>query len=274
LAIPDVQWSVSIRGIGPMNISLRKNRNYWLRDPLAHESFILAALQCLVRRGDVVIDAGANIGLYSRFLVQQFGAGKVVAVEPMEQNQSYLHRNIRLGNCEDQVLVVRAALADFDGEDEFQTDNMSSASGTLTVVTGGKPCQGRRQYGLPPLREKVRVARLDTLVEGGHVPVPQVIKMDVEGAEERLLRGAVRLLQGEKPKLAIELHGAKVARAVVRFLWAFEYHVFGFLDTNTGRHYKEITPFDIDAITGEYSLHFCAASRDREDLVAPLVWNP
>ena len=124
---------------------------------------MLSALEALVKPGDVVLDAGANIGLYSRFLVQRFSAGQVIAIEPMEQNWGYLYRNIRLGNCQDRIVVVRVALSDYDGEAEFQTDDMSSASGTLSIITGGGPCQGRRQYGLPSLQENVRVARLELL---------------------------------------------------------------------------------------------------------------
>ena len=58
--------------------------------------------------------------------------------------------------------------------------------------------------------------------------MPQVIKIDVEGAEELLLRGAVRLLQREGPRLAIELHGADIARAVVRVYgtWDITFLVF------------------------------------------------
>jgi FkbM family methyltransferase len=271
-AIPDLRWKVSVRGIGPMSISLRRNRSYWLRDPLTHESFMLSALERIVQPGDVVLDAGANIGLYSRFLIQRFGAGKVIAIEPMEQNWAYLNRNICLGNCRDQIVVLCLALADYDGEGLFETDDMSSASGTLSVITGGAPCQGRRQYGLTSLQEKVRVARLDSLVESGEIAAPQVMKIDVEGAEELLLRGAVRLLQCQSPTLAIEFHGANGARAAVTFLWSVEYRVFGFLQTRDNYHYTEITPSNIDAITGEYSLHFCVAGRDRQCLTAPLKW--
>ena len=53
--------------IGLFRIRARRNRSFWLRDPLAQERFPLAALRALVRPGDVVYDVGANIGLYTRF---------------------------------------------------------------------------------------------------------------------------------------------------------------------------------------------------------------
>jgi FkbM family methyltransferase len=259
-AIPNIHWNIKVRDIGPMNINLRKNRSYWLRDPVESETFVLGALQRLVHPGDTVFDAGANIGLHIRFLVGIFGANKVVAFEPMSQNLAVLRKNIRLGHCEKQVQLVQAALADFDGEDEFQIDDVSSASGSLNVITCGEPSEARKQYGFAALTETVTVARVDTLVDRGQVPVPNLMKVDVEGAEARLLRGATGTLVKYAPSLVIELHGAEVARAVVKLLLEIGYHVFGYLNQS----YKEITSGDIDAITHLYSLQRCVAGRNRE----------
>lgn len=272
-AIPDAQWSVNVLGIGPMKFRLRSNRGYWLRDPLYHESFTLGAMQRFIRCDDVVFDAGANIGLYVRFMIQRFGARRVIAFEPSSRNQALLHENIRLGNCQNSVQVMAMALADYDGIDEFQTDDISTASGTLDVVTRGRPCQAREQYGLPPATERVTVARIDTLVRSGAIPAPDVIKIDVEGAEGLLLRGASWTLQNHSPKLAIELHGTEESRAVVRFLLDAGYSVFGFLNTDSGTTYKEIVASDIAEITHQYSLYQCVASRDRELLKSPISFK-
>jgi FkbM family methyltransferase len=137
----------------------------------------------------------------------------VVAFEPMSQNVRLLKRNVRLGHSEKHVQLVQAALADFDGEDQFQVDNVSTASGSLNVITHGEPSEARKQYGFGPLTETVTVARVDTLVDRGQVPVPTLIKVDVEGAEARLLRGATGTLVKYAPNLVMELHGPEVARA-------------------------------------------------------------
>jgi len=73
-AIPDIRWRVNVAEVGPMVISLRRNRSYWLRPALAHETFMLDAMRRIVRPGDVVYDAGANIGLYVRIPLQMFSA--------------------------------------------------------------------------------------------------------------------------------------------------------------------------------------------------------
>jgi FkbM family methyltransferase len=265
-AIPNVHWNIKVREIGPMNINVRRHRSYWLRDAVESEKFILGAMRRFVRPGDVVFDAGANIGLHVRFSVQVFRAGKVVAFEPARQNIILLSKNIGLGSCGNYVQVVPVALADFDGEDEFQIDDVSSASGSLNTVTQGEPCQARKQYGLAPLTETVKVARVDTLVRHGDVPAPGVIKIDVEGGEARLLQGATETLIEHAPNLIIELHGAEVARKVVQLLLEVGYHVFGYLDVGGRSRYQEIDAADIGSITGPYSLQRCIAGRNRGEL--------
>src|SRR5262249_55222707 len=158
-------------------------------------------LRQLVRPGDVVFDAGANIGLHVRFLVRCFGTRKVIAFEPISQNVELLAKNVQLGHCENRVQIFQLALADFDGEDEFQVDDISTASGSLNVITCGEACQARKQYGFSPLTQKVTVARIDTLRARGDLPIPNVIKVDVEGAEERLLRGGLGTLRTYSPNL-------------------------------------------------------------------------
>lgn len=252
-----------------MKITLRRNRSYWLRDPLVHETFMLGALQRLIRSGDTVFDVGANIGLYVRFMVR-FGAQRVIAFEPSSDNKILLDSNIKLGNCQERTSVFAVALADYDGIDQFQCDDVSSATGTLNVVAQGRASQARRQYGLSPRAESVTVGRLDTMIESGAVPVPDVIKIDVEGAEERVLLGAVRTLETHRPRLVVELHGAEVARAVVRLLLHLGYSVFGNLNRRSGPVYQEIVASDIDLITKPYSLHHCVAACDGACLKEPV----
>src|SRR5262249_24156582 len=127
----------------------------------------------------------------------------------------------------------------------FQVDDISSASGSIDAVMHGQASEGRRKYGLPPITETVTVATVDALVENRSLPVPQVIKIDVQGAELRVLRGARETLERHSPRLAIENHGVEVARAVVGFLLKAGYHVFGELQTSKETGYREVHASDI-----------------------------
>jgi FkbM family methyltransferase len=268
--VPDLPWTVRIAGIGPFRIRLRRNRSYWLRDPLESESFPFSMLRQLVRSGDVVYDAGANLGLYSRYLVSALGARRVIAFEPVAENRDLLARNLALGGVTSQVTVLPLALSDEDGTAEFQIDDMQSVSGTLSRVTGGKPSQGRKNLGLGPLAAEVACRRLDSLVAEG-LERPDVIKIDIEGAEALLLRGAERLLRESGPRLLIELHGASQAREVLSLLDDLGYTCVA----RVGPHidpsgFSRIDVSTLPRIAGLYDIHFIAATRDPADL--PASW--
>ena len=268
--VPDVRVKILIEPIGGFNIRLRRNRSFWLRHPLTHELFPLGALQRLVKPDSVVYDVGANIGLYARFMLQQFGARCVVCFEPMTENRAMLEDNIRAGDCARQVQIMPWALCDKEGEEDLQVDDMMSGSATLDRVTGGNAANGRKQYGMEALTEKVSVARLDQLVASHHLPPPNVIKVDIEGAEGLMLEGARETLRQHQPDLLIELHGASVAGSVFSTLTSLGYSCFGELNVDGRHQYTRVTQRMIDGLTDYYDLHFIVASTNPAKLEQPI----
>jgi len=275
-AIPDIPWTLTVEGIGPLRLRLRRNRSLWLRTPLESESFPFAMLRSLVRPGDVVYDVGANLGLYARYLVSTLHAGRVVSFEPVADNRALLAANLRLGGIEDRVTVMPMALGDEDGEAEFQVDDMQSASGTLSKVTGGAACVGRQNLGLGPLTARVPVRRLDTLMaerDRNGLPLPDVIKIDVEGAEGLLLRGAADLLREHRPRLLVELHGVGCIRDVLPFLDEIGYACAGKVSPRfSPGGYLRVDSSLLPRIEDMYDIHFLVAVRDPAEL--PAAWEP
>ncbi len=270
--IPNVRFRVNVNPLGTMVIRLRQHRGYWLRAPLTHEKFMLGSLERFIRKGDVVYDAGANIGLYSRFMIQRFQASHVYAFEPIPSNRLLLAENLKIVCCTDKVTILPCALGDQDGTASFQVDDLTSNSGTLDAVAHGSASQSRRQYGLPPATVDVAVSRIDTLVETNTIAKPDVIKLDVEGAEAMTLDGARHSLSKHRPRLVIELHGSEAARSVLKVLWDIGFYCSGRLswdEANTYK-YKELTPADLESITGPYSLQYLVASADRADVAHPI----
>jgi hypothetical protein len=151
-------------------------------------------------------------------------------------------------------------------------DDLTSGSGTLDAVTHGRASQLRRQYGLPPVTVEVAVSRLDTLVVTNTIAKPDVIKLDVEGAEAMTLDGARHSLSKHRPRLVIELHGHEAARSVLKVLWDIGFYCFGRLSADGAKtyKYKELTPADLEYITGPYSLPYLVASADRTDVAQPV----
>lgn len=264
--IPDVRKRITIKEIGPLVIRLRRNRSFWLRHPLTHEGFMFAAMRRLTRPGDMALDVGANIGMYARFWVQVFGAGRVVAFEPMTENRAMLLENVRLGGIENRVDVLPLALGDCDADEALQIDRYSTGTATLDRVTGGKPSETHEQYGVGAETETVPVARLDTLVAQGRVPAPAVMKIDIEGAEAMCLRGAEGMLREHRPRLAVELHGLGVAREVVGLLDGLGYYVYGYTFEDERRSYRRITPGVVAELERKYDLHHIVASASEGDV--------
>lgn len=170
----------------------------------------------LLSPGEVVYDVGANIGWYSLLAARAVGAsGKVVAFEPSLANAALLRENAatnRLAN----VTVIAAAVADHDGWATFQ--HRGSLEGSLSR-NGEAGAQAGR---VAPLQRAVRelsvvpVLALDSWIAATAQAPPGVVKIDVEGAEARVVRGMSETLRAAGPALVIELHStqAEIADAL------------------------------------------------------------
>jgi hypothetical protein len=80
---------------------------------------------------------------------------------------------------------------------------------------------------------EVAMVSLDSIVETGRFPDPQLVKIDVEGAELGVLRGAVRLLERARPTILLATHGAEIHRQCCDFLEASGYNLRPIDDTIT-----------------------------------------
>ena len=139
-----------------------------------------------LRTSDIVWDVGAGFGLYALFAAKALGpAGRVVAFEPEPAMRFLLSRNIQLNN-EERIIVREAALADQEKTAPlFPPANPNPGTGSLV---------GRTDYLLKRRGVDVNLRRGDLLVRSKDVPGPTVLKVDVEGAEGRVLEGAGDLL--------------------------------------------------------------------------------
>ncbi len=203
-------------------------------------------------------------------MAQHFKAGQVFAFEPMASNLFMLAENLELGGCASKVTIMPFAVGDEDGTVNFQVDDLTSNSGSLDSVMHGRASRSRSQYGLPPKAVQVPISRLDTLIATGQVPVPAVIKVDVEGAEALVVKGATRLLSEHAPRMAFELHGPAFARDTLQSLWDVSYRCFGYLNVNGNSAYREILPADLPHVAKQGSLRLLVAAKTAEELEQPI----
>jgi FkbM family methyltransferase len=149
-----------------------------LPDP--HE---MAFLEHYLRPADKVIDAGANVGIYSLFMASLIGpAGRVLAFEPDPTNADRLRENVAL-NALENVTVRQCAIADFAGTADF-TQGADTGNALYSV----------RTYDRPP--QQVEVTTLDSEIGDTRY---SLCKMDVEGAEWAALKGTMKSLARKNP---------------------------------------------------------------------------
>jgi len=154
----------------------------------------------------VVYDIGANVGYYSVLASRVLGCpGQVVAFEPDPQNIAFLRRHLEM-NAIENIRVVEAAVSDRCGEAMFQQE-ASRYMGAL------------RQSGAL----LVRTLSVDDLVSSGKFPSPDVIKIDVEGAEQQVLLGAKQTLRSCHPLLFLATHSTALHSECCQFLKSFDY---------------------------------------------------
>lgn len=152
------------------------------------------ALRDLARRGTIVIDVGANVGLHTVELAAAVGRnGQVWSWEPMPDNLERLRRTVALNGLANVVLVDAAAAA-VDGERAL---NLADDPAYHSLAGIREERDLRRQL-------TVTAMRLDTFWEENGRPHVSVVKVDTEGTELDVLVGALELIQACSPAIMVE----------------------------------------------------------------------
>lgn len=169
-------------------LSRRSGWNYYLQG--FYEAGTLAAMQRLLRPGDVFVDVGASVGQMTMVASRLVGdTGTVLAFEPHAGRFEELTNTVA-ANGASNVLCYRLGLSDESSEALLYTDRVSPSM----VADGASPTG-----------ETVQVARLDDVLASLSIGPVRMVKIDVEGFELRALRGAERLLSGDdRPVLCVE----------------------------------------------------------------------
>jgi len=184
----------------------------------AFDAGLLQLARDYVSRDTVAWDVGANVGIFTFAAAGLALEGQLVAIEADPWLAALLRRTQALPEyATRRVTVLSAALADKDGVAEFVIARRGRASSYLADAGGWTQAGGVRE------RVHVPTLTLDTLLN--HFPRPTFVKIDVEGAEVMVLRGASRLLRDVRPTLYIEV-GQENSDAVFTILQSFEYSLY------------------------------------------------
>jgi FkbM family methyltransferase len=172
-----------------MYVDLSCEKYYWLG---THEEPVQRALLSYARPAAVAYDVGAHVGFFSLLLSQAVGTGgRVLSFEPLAENAERLQSNIDANPWAANVRVHAVALGDLVGWERFSVHG-SSLEGSLA-----QPCSDGNVV--------VPATTIDALAAAG-APPPDVMKIDVEGAEGRVLRGGRRIIEAHRPAIVLEIH--------------------------------------------------------------------
>ncbi len=199
-----------------------------------------SALYSLVHAGDTVIDVGANIGETALELARRVGApGRVIAFEPDPLVREKCRHNFAL-NAGLPLRLEPYALS--DREESAQLHRVSDRnSGGNRILSPERVTPGAGTDSVT-----VRCLKLDEYARQNRLGPVAVIKIDVEGFEQRVLEGARVLIERDHPRLYIELDDGNLraqgtsARTLVGRLesWGYQLH-----DARTGQRVREGSDF-------------------------------
>lgn len=181
-----------------------------------YEPGVQRALVALIRPAMTVYDIGANMGFLSVLAARLTGPqGRVISFEPVPQNAERVDYNAFLNSFQN-ISVIREALGAENRSASFQT---SAESGWGRVSEGREAPLGEFLGNI-----EVQMRTLPDSIVHNLLPSPDVIKIDIEGAETELLRGAHEFFLHCRPALLIELHGTN--QAVAQSLKEIRYDAF------------------------------------------------
>jgi len=142
-------------------------------------------LHCL-RKDDLFMDVGANVGVFTVLAGSAIGAS-CVSVEPSDESYSHLQDNIVVNGMQDRVQSIKACISNEDAVCRFST----SAESTLSHIASSNEEENTSE---------IDTRRIDTILDGR---IPTILKVDVEGYEKQAIEGATKTFADEGLKAVL-----------------------------------------------------------------------
>lgn len=149
-------------------------------------------IQTFFRKGDVYYDIGANVGAYALVAAKCFqGDLQVYAFEPSFPTFKQLCINVVINDCQDCITPLQVALSD---QTSMAVLNYSSLVPGSALHALGEACDYKREKFRPVIKQSVLAFALDDLIGQFALSPPTHIKLDVDGTELSILKGAEKTL--------------------------------------------------------------------------------
>jgi FkbM family methyltransferase len=165
------------------------------------------------RPGTVAIDVGANVGMFTVPLALAVGpSGRVLTIEPSPENVERLEKNVDL-NLLENVVVEPIAVSDKPEQLALQLASDPGFHSTAEIAESRSVDESLT----------VQAETLDEVWLRAHAPNVSFIKIDTEGSEDAVLRGAEQILRACRPALLVEAKGRERLRELDSWLGRFGY---------------------------------------------------
>jgi len=145
-------------------------------------------------KNKIIIDAGANVGLFS-FFALMLGAKIVYTFEPVKETYNVLKNDIKINKLENKVIPINKALGD---KNETKTISFTDAGDVEASLKEGRK-RGTQE-------EVITIIKLDEFVKENRIKRVDFIKIDTEGYEENVLLGAKETIKKWKPILSFSAY--------------------------------------------------------------------
>lgn len=160
----------------------------------------------LLRPGMTFIDIGANFGTYTLIGAERVGeAGRVIAIEPAAAIAALLFENAGLNGFASRAEVLRCALGEAEGTLTLYEFATRQGSNTMLASVAD---DARTQFGEAIVTREVACRTLDSIAAEQGLDRIDLIKIDVEGFEDKVLAGGQATLLRYRPKLILEWHSS------------------------------------------------------------------
>ncbi len=212
-------------------------------DPGTFEPEIAYLIQSLVKPADTVIDVGANVGVHTVAFARAAREGHVYAFEPVAEMAERASLNCALNRL-DNVTLFNCALGEKTGEVEINVNvaggGMEGTSSILKTVHVERRPENYQSRKIP-------VRRLDdVLAEEKPNSRVSFIKIDTEGFEPMVLKGAMETIRNHRPAMIVEAHTTRLAQIGLSFQWYREtfpdYHVLIAYSSTPANPYFKLQP--------------------------------
>lgn len=188
---------INIGGQGVFRMSPQFYFSNWENFGGGHNSGFLYCLEQAEKK-KIVLDIGAHIGLYSMPLSRRIvPEGKVYSFEPSSINCAYLKQHLKLNNINNvEVQPYLVGRENLDAVDFYEDQNQVNPMGGLILMDNIK----NNVVNVPK-----RMVTLDQFCEKMKIK-PELIKVDIEGAEIDLLWGGIEIIKSSQPTIVLSLH--------------------------------------------------------------------